>query len=29
MTDDEWDAMIGINLTGPMVVTRAVVPLMK
>ena len=29
MTDAEWDAMIGINLTGPMVVTRAVVPLMK
>ncbi|HEV7740915.1 MAG TPA: SDR family NAD(P)-dependent oxidoreductase [Pseudolysinimonas sp.] len=29
MTDAEWDAMIGINLTGPMVVARAVVPLMK
>jgi NAD(P)-dependent dehydrogenase (short-subunit alcohol dehydrogenase family) len=29
MTDDEWDAMIGINLTGPMVVARAVVPVMK
>jgi SDR family mycofactocin-dependent oxidoreductase len=29
MTDDEWDAMIGINLTGPMVVARAVVPHMK
>ena len=29
MTDEAWDAMIGINLTGPMVVTRAIVPLMK
>ena len=29
MTDEAWDAMIGINLTGPMVVTRAVVPHMK
>lgn len=29
MTDDEWDVMIGINLTGPMVVARAIVPLMK
>ena len=29
MTDAEWDAMIGINLTGPFVVTRAVVPHMK
>jgi NAD(P)-dependent dehydrogenase (short-subunit alcohol dehydrogenase family) len=29
MTDAEWDAMIGINLTGPMVVARAVVPVMK
>ncbi len=29
MTDAEWEAMIGINLTGPMVVARAVVPLMK
>ena len=29
MTDDAWDAMIGINLTGPMVVTREIVPLMK
>jgi SDR family mycofactocin-dependent oxidoreductase len=29
MTDDEWDAMIGVNLTGPMVVARAVVPVMK
>lgn len=24
MTDEEWNAMIGINLTGPMVVTRRV-----
>ena len=29
MTDAEWDAMIDINLTGPFVVARAVVPLMK
>lgn len=29
MTNDEWDSMIGINLTGPMKVTRAVVPHMK
>ncbi|MBQ9067244.1 MAG: mycofactocin-coupled SDR family oxidoreductase [Clostridia bacterium] len=29
MTDEEWDSMIGINLTGPMKVTRAVVPYMK
>ena len=29
MTDAEWDAMIGINLTGPFVVTRAVVPHLK
>ncbi len=29
MTDEEWDAMIGINLTGPMKVTRRVVPYMK
>lgn len=29
MTNDEWDSMIGINLTGPMKVTRAVVPYMK
>jgi NAD(P)-dependent dehydrogenase (short-subunit alcohol dehydrogenase family) len=29
MTDEAWDSMIGINLTGPMVVTRAVVPQMK
>lgn len=29
MTDEAWDAMIGINLTGPMIVTRAVVPHLK
>lgn len=29
MTDEEWDAMIGINLTGPFKVTRCVVPHMK
>ena len=29
MTDEAWDAMIGINLTGPMVVARAVVSHMK
>ena len=29
MTDEEWNAMIGINLTGPMMVTRRVVPYMK
>lgn len=29
MTNEEWDSMIGINLTGPMKVTRAVVPHMK
>ena len=29
MTDEAWDAMIGINLTGPMIVARAVVPLMR
>jgi SDR family mycofactocin-dependent oxidoreductase len=29
MTDAEWDAMIGINLTGPFIVTRAVVPHLK
>lgn len=28
MTDEEWDNMIGINLTGPMKVTRRVVPYM-
>lgn len=26
MTDEEWDTMIGINLTGPMKVTRRVSP---
>ncbi len=29
MTDAEWDAMIGINLTGPFVVARAAVPHLK
>ena len=29
MSDVEWDAMIGINLTGPFVVTRAIVPHLK
>ena len=29
MTDEAWDAMIGINLTGAFKVTRAVVPYMK
>ncbi|MDR1787526.1 MAG: SDR family oxidoreductase [Treponema sp.] len=29
MTDEAWDAMIGINLKGPMNVTRRVVPHMK
>jgi 3-oxoacyl-[acyl-carrier protein] reductase len=29
VTDDEWNDVIGINLTGPMYLTRAVVPLMK
>ena len=29
MTDEEWNAMIGINLTGPMIVTRRIVPYMK
>ncbi|MDR3145275.1 MAG: SDR family oxidoreductase [Treponema sp.] len=29
MTDAAWNAMIGINLTGPMIVTRRVVPHMK
>ena len=28
MTDEAWDAMIGINLTGPMIVTRRVAPYM-
>lgn len=26
MTDEEWDAMIDINLKGPFIVTRRVVP---
>ena len=29
MTDAEWDAMIGVNLTGPFVVARAAVPHLK
>ena len=29
MTDEAWEAMIGINLTGAFKVTRAVVPYMK
>ena len=29
MTDAEWEAMIGINLTGPFVVARAAVPHLK
>ena len=29
MTDEQWDAMIGINLTGAFKVTRSVVPHMK
>jgi 3-oxoacyl-[acyl-carrier protein] reductase len=29
VTDDEWTDVIGINLTGPMYLTRAVVPIMK
>ena len=28
MTDEEWDAMIDINLKGPFIVTRAVSPIM-
>jgi 3-oxoacyl-[acyl-carrier protein] reductase len=29
LTDEEWDRMLRVNLTGPMLLTRAVVPLMK
>jgi 3-oxoacyl-[acyl-carrier protein] reductase len=29
VTDAEWDEVIRVNLTGPMLVTRAVVPVMK
>lgn len=29
VTDDEWHEVIRVNLTGPMFLTRAVVPLMK
>jgi 3-oxoacyl-[acyl-carrier protein] reductase len=29
LTDDEWNEVIRVNLTGPMVVSRAVIPLMK
>jgi len=29
VTDEEWEEVIRINLTGPMYLTRAVVPLMK
>lgn len=29
VTDDEWQEVIRVNLTGPMFLTRAVVPLMK
>jgi 3-oxoacyl-[acyl-carrier protein] reductase len=29
VTDDEWDEVIRVNLTGPMFLTRAVVPVMK
>ncbi len=29
VTDDEWNDVIRVNLTGPMFLTRAVVPLMK
>lgn len=29
ITDEAWDAMIDINLKGPMIVTRRVVPYMK
>jgi 3-oxoacyl-[acyl-carrier protein] reductase len=29
VTDEEWDEVIRVNLTGPMMLTRAVVPVMK
>jgi 3-oxoacyl-[acyl-carrier protein] reductase len=29
VTDEEWDEVIRVNLTGPMFLTRAVVPVMK
>ena len=29
VTDEEWDEVIKVNLTGPMYLTRAVVPVMK
>jgi 3-oxoacyl-[acyl-carrier protein] reductase len=29
VTDDEWNEVMRVNLTGPMFLTRAVVPLMK
>ncbi|MGX5681187.1 mycofactocin-coupled SDR family oxidoreductase [Schumannella luteola] len=29
MTEDEWDAMLDINLKGPFLVARAVVPVLK
>jgi 3-oxoacyl-[acyl-carrier protein] reductase len=29
VTDEEWEEVIRVNLTGPMFVTRAVVPVMK
>jgi len=29
VTDEEWEEVIRVNLTGPMYLTRAVVPLMK
>jgi NAD(P)-dependent dehydrogenase (short-subunit alcohol dehydrogenase family) len=29
ITDEEWDRAVGVNLTGPFLVTRAFVPLMK
>ena len=29
VTDDEWNEVVRVNLTGPMFLTRAVVPVMK